>query len=83
MVHGPDELEAGVAALYEAARKNEESAPRKHHLVPASYLARWATDNRLRMDLQPSIADVSYVVDMATCDPWLVASSPDAWAVAP
>jgi len=28
---------------------------------------------------QPGIADVSYLIDMATCDPWLVATSPDAW----
>lgn len=40
---------------------------------------------RLTMDsfvdgLQPGIADVSYLIDMATCDPWLVATSPDAWA---
>ncbi|MDA8075029.1 MAG: DUF4238 domain-containing protein [Actinomycetota bacterium] len=49
MTHGHEDVEAGVAALYEAARKNEKSAPRKHHLVPASYLARWATNDRIRM----------------------------------
>lgn len=25
------------------------------------------------------VTDVSYVIDMAVCDPWLVASSPDEW----
>lgn len=29
--------------------------------------------------LQPGIADVSYLVDMATCDSWLVATAPDDW----
>ncbi|MGH9066198.1 MAG: DUF4238 domain-containing protein, partial [Acidimicrobiales bacterium] len=49
MTHGHQDVEAGIAALYEAARKNEKSAPRKHHLVPASYLTRWAANNRIRM----------------------------------
>jgi hypothetical protein len=30
--------------------------------------------------LPPGIADVSYLIDMATCDPWLVATSPDTWS---
>ncbi|WP_298442879.1 PD-(D/E)XK motif protein [Ferrimicrobium sp.] len=29
--------------------------------------------------LQPGIADVSYVIDMAPCDDWLIATSPDGW----
>ncbi|MDQ4043998.1 MAG: PD-(D/E)XK motif protein, partial [Chloroflexota bacterium] len=29
--------------------------------------------------LPTGIADVSYVIDMAVCDPWLVASGPDQW----
>lgn len=29
--------------------------------------------------MQPGIADVSYLIDMATCDPWLVTTGPDAW----
>jgi hypothetical protein len=29
--------------------------------------------------LLPGIADVSYLIDMATCDPWIVATSPDGW----
>jgi len=33
--------------------------------------------------LQPGIADVSYVLDMATCDPWLVATGPEAWTATP
>lgn len=49
MAHGHDDIDAAVAALYEAARKNEQSAPRKHHLVLASYLVRWAADKRVRM----------------------------------
>jgi hypothetical protein len=38
-----------VAAIFESARRNEKSAPRKHHLVPASYLRRWAIDDRIRV----------------------------------
>lgn len=47
----PDEtLEEAVAAMFERARRNEEeAAPRKHHLVPASYLARWAPTGQLRV----------------------------------
>lgn len=29
--------------------------------------------------LQPGIANVSYVIDMAPCDDWLIATSPDGW----
>lgn len=29
--------------------------------------------------LQPGIADVSYVLDMAPCDDWLIATGPDGW----
>ena len=29
--------------------------------------------------LPAGVTDVSYVIDMAVCDPWLVASSPDEW----
>lgn len=29
--------------------------------------------------LPAGIANVSYLIDMATCDPWLVANSPDQW----
>lgn len=36
--------------LLDQARRNAAgSAPRKHHLVPASYLRRWAEDNRIRV----------------------------------
>ena len=42
----PDEA---TAALLEQARRNEQSAPRKHHLIPASYLERWAIGNRIRV----------------------------------
>ena len=31
--------------------------------------------------LQPGIGDVSYLIDMAACDPWLVATSPDDWEI--
>jgi hypothetical protein len=36
-------------ALLEHARRNEASAPRKHHLVPASYLRRWADAGAIRV----------------------------------
>jgi Protein of unknown function (DUF4238) len=39
----------GTARLVEAARRNEQSAPRKHHLVPASYLRRWAENDVIRV----------------------------------
>jgi Protein of unknown function (DUF4238) len=42
-------MDEAVAALLESARKNEKSAPRKHHLIPASYLARWASDGHIRV----------------------------------
>lgn len=41
------------------------------------------TTNSFAGGLQPGIADVSYVIDMATCDPWLVATGPDTWTAAP
>lgn len=43
------ELNEAVEALFERARRNVRSAPRKHHLVPASYLTRWALRNRVRV----------------------------------
>ncbi|WP_276944634.1 DUF4238 domain-containing protein, partial [Ferrimicrobium acidiphilum] len=46
----PDEtLDEAVAKMFERARKNGESPPRKHHLIPASYLERWAVDGRIRV----------------------------------
>ena len=42
-------LDEAVAAMFESARKNEKSAPRKHHLIPASYLARWSLRGRIRV----------------------------------
>jgi hypothetical protein len=36
-----DDTAGDVEKLFETARRN--TGPRKHHLVPASYLARWAT----------------------------------------
>ena len=46
----PDEtLDEAVAAMFERARRNENSAPRKHHVVPASYLARWQRDGQIRV----------------------------------
>jgi len=32
-------------------------------------------------DLPAGISDVTYVLDMAVCDPWLVASGPEEWPV--
>ncbi|MCX5169056.1 DUF4238 domain-containing protein [Streptomyces antibioticus] len=41
----------GFLALIESARRDEAggSAPRKHHLVPASYLRRWEEDGKIRV----------------------------------
>lgn len=44
-----DPVEAEFMKLLDRARRNEASAPRKHHVVPASYLARWAEDDRIRV----------------------------------
>ncbi|HWJ62809.1 MAG TPA: DUF4238 domain-containing protein [Acidimicrobiales bacterium] len=38
-----------VARLFEAARRNVDSAPRKHHLVPRMHLDNWAVDDKLRV----------------------------------
>src|SRR4051794_26435246 len=35
--------------LEDARRSADQSAPRKHHLVPASYLRRWAEGGRIRV----------------------------------
>lgn len=40
---------AEFKAFRERARRNEGSAPRKHHLVPAFYLRRWAEKDRIRV----------------------------------
>jgi hypothetical protein len=46
----PDQsLGEAVTQLFESARRNEKSAPRKHHLVPSSYLKRWAIDDQIRV----------------------------------
>lgn len=40
----------GYLALLEKARRAaQNSAPRKHHLVPNSYLSRWAEDDKIRV----------------------------------
>lgn len=38
-----------IRALVTKARRNEKSAPRKHHVVPASYLRRWTENKQLRV----------------------------------
>ncbi|WP_196811029.1 DUF4238 domain-containing protein [Arthrobacter sp. 35W] len=38
-----------IQALVAKARNNEKSAPRKHHVVPASYLRRWTENKQLRV----------------------------------
>ena len=38
-----------VQKLFDAARVMERAAPRKHHLVPAFYLRRWAENAQLRV----------------------------------
>lgn len=35
--------------LMEQARRNEYSGPKKHHLVPSSYLRRWEVAGKLRV----------------------------------
>lgn len=40
----------GFQALLDQARRNEAgTSPRKHHLVPASYLRRWAENGQVRV----------------------------------
>ena len=43
------DVDAAVAALIESAKRNAQSAPRKHHLIPASYLVRWSLETFLRV----------------------------------
>lgn len=38
-----------IVALLARARRNEKNPPRKHHVVPASYLRRWTEDRKLRV----------------------------------
>lgn len=46
----PPEEHPDVLALMARARKSESaSTPRKHHLVPASYLKRWAEGGKIRV----------------------------------
>ena len=47
--HPDKSLDAAVAALFESAKKSEQAAPRKHHLIPASYLVRWEVASKLRV----------------------------------
>ena len=43
-------IEAENRRLFDVARKNEgQSAPRKHHIVPSSYLDRWAENGHVRV----------------------------------
>lgn len=44
-----DELKDAANLLAEQARRNEASAPRKHHLVPSFYLRQWEQHGRLRV----------------------------------
>lgn len=44
----------------------------------AGSFPRLATDSFVG-GLAPGIADVSYVIDMAVCGPWLVATGPEGW----
>lgn len=41
--------QAEFQAIMDRARRNEGSAPRKHHVVPASYVRRWAEQDRVRV----------------------------------
>ena len=47
----PDETrDDAVAEMFERARNSKKgSSPRKHHLVPASYLERWAPSGQVRV----------------------------------
>ena len=43
------DIRRGVEQLVQQARNlNGSSAPRKHHVVPASYLERWSIDGQIR-----------------------------------
>jgi hypothetical protein len=37
------------------------------------------TESSFAAGLPSGVTDVSYIIDMAVCEPWLVASSPDGW----
>lgn len=38
-----------IVALIAKAKRNEKNPPRKHHVVPASYLRRWTEERQLRV----------------------------------
>jgi hypothetical protein len=42
-------VRAQLDELLASARRNEQSAPRKHHVLPACYLRRWAVDGLIRV----------------------------------
>jgi Protein of unknown function (DUF4238) len=46
----PEGIGDKMSPLFDSARKNAEgSRPRKHHLIPASYLRRWAESGMVRV----------------------------------
>lgn len=62
---------------------------RRHHATPYRVLGEHLyrvgpdfprlTTSSFAGGLPPAVGEVSYVIDMAACDAWLVATSPDAW----
>src|SRR5664280_680724 len=42
-------LEAAAEAVFESARQAQKQPSRKHHLIPASYLKRWAVNGQVRV----------------------------------
>jgi hypothetical protein len=88
-----DGLSGDARAKEEFARKlglrGYSPAFRRHHEMPYRILGEHmyrVADGfpRLTLDLfaaglPPGIGNVSYVVDMAACEEWLIANNPDGW----
>lgn len=88
-----DALRGDVVAGDEFARKLSQRgyspAHRRHYDTPWRILGEHLysvtadfprlTDGSFVGGLPSAISDVSYVVDMAVCQPWLVATTPDGW----
>lgn len=58
-----------VRAIFEQAVKNAEGTPpRKHHLVPASYLRRWAEDGKVRVTVVDEGRSYLSAPETAACE---------------
>jgi len=92
-----ESLQGDAPAKEDFARKlgqrGYSPAFRRHHETPYRILGEHMYRvgpgfPRLTLDSFPSglpagIGNVSYVLDMAACDSWLVATNPDGWATSP